>query len=112
MKIHYSVVIQMRGTYTVDDPVMELASHCLRFSKHDVEEVEVHNAKIIFTSSLKPSEMKMRILRLLTECRSIYYIDTIYRFEHEMIPDRFVVWQGGKIKEYTGKITFVEDDEA
>jgi len=110
MKVYYSMVIQMRGTYAVDDPTMELAARYLRFGKHDVEEVEVHNAQIIFTSSIKPSEMKERILRLLVECRTIYYIDVVYRFEHEMIPDRFVVWQGGKIKDYTGKVTFVEDD--
>ena len=110
MKVYYSMAIQMRGTYTVDDPTIELAAHHLRFSKRDIEEVEVHSAQVIFSSSIKPSEMKERILHMLAECRTIYYIDVIYRFEHEMIPDRFVIWQGGKIKEYTGKVTFVEDD--
>ena len=112
MQVFYKVVIQMRGTYETDGHTMELAAHHLGFSKRNIDEQEIHNATIFFYSNfIKPTEMRDRVLRLLAECRYIYYVDVVYRFEHELVPDRFVVWQGGKIKEYTGKITFVEDGE-
>jgi len=39
----------------------------------------------------------------------LHYIDVIYRFEHEMTPDRFVVWSSGHEEEYHGEVIFVED---
>lgn len=112
MQVFYKVVIQMRGTYATDGHTMELAAHHLGFSKRNIDEQEIHNATIFFYSNfIKPTEMRERVLRLLAECRYIYYVDVVYRFEHEIVPDRFVVWQGGKIKEYTGNVTFVEDDD-
>jgi len=111
MNVYYNITIQMRGTYPTDDKTMERSAHHLGFTKNNIDEQEVHNAKVWFYSAVKPSEMKERVLRLLAECNRIYYVDVTYRFEHEMIPDRFVVWQGGKIKDYTGQVMFVEDDD-
>lgn len=109
MKAFYNVTIQMRGTYEAE-AVMEKASHFLHFGKRDIEECNTHNVNIMYSSDVKPTEMRDRVRWLLTDAPTIHYVDVIYRFEYEMVPDRFVIWQDGSIKEYTGHVEFREDD--
>ena len=109
MKIFYSVEIQMKGTYEVTDAVLETASHLLGFGKSDIEDQEVHCVTATFSSDVPPTKMHDYVRSLLTALPEIYYIDTIYRFEYEMTPDRFVIWWDGRTQEYTGKVHFTED---
>jgi hypothetical protein len=111
MKAYYSIDVQMRGTYEADDNLLAQVCEHLGCAKECIEEEEVHSAKLCFMSYDVQSEMRSKVLRLLTDLPRIYYVDVVYIYEYETIPDRFVIWQGGKVKEYTGKVIFVEDDD-
>ena len=110
MKCFYNIEIQMKGTYEVTDAVLETASHLLGFSKGDIEDKEVHYLTVTFNTDIVPSTMRDYVRSLLTAIPEIYFIDTIYRFDYEMTPDRFVIWWDGRTQEYTGKIHFTEDN--
>lgn len=109
MRVYYNAEIRMDAEHTVTDGVMEKFSHHLDFNKTDVDEREETFASALFVSNIRPTEMRGRVRALLAECPGIYHADVMYRFETEMVPDRFVAWQGGKMQEYTGYIEFRED---
>lgn len=109
MKVYYNIEIQMRGTYEVEDKILESASHLLGFTKRDIDEHEIHNVCAMFVSDLPPTEMRDRVAKFLVANDAVHYVDVIYRFEYAMVPDRFVRWRDGRIQEYTGYINFRED---
>ena len=109
MKVYYNAEICTGAEYTVTDWAMEVFSHHLGFAKTDVDEHEERFATALFVSNVLPTEMRDRARALLKECPGIHYIDVMYRFETEMVPDRFVIWSDGRIQEYTGHIEFTED---
>lgn len=109
MSVYYNVKIQMYGTYEVESGLLDAASRAMGFLEEDVEETELHNASICFTSDAKPSKMKERVHAFLAKNVPVHYVDVIYRYEYEMVPDRFVVWQDGREKDYTGYVEFRED---
>lgn len=109
MKLYYNIEIQMSGTNEMTDAVLEHAAHLFGFLKKDVEDAETYNASVMFTSDIKPSDMRERVRNLLVAVPTIHYVDVIYRFEYAMVPDRFVIWSDGRTQEYTGYINFRED---
>lgn len=109
MKVFYNMVFQMAGTYEPDNALMESAAHYIGFTKKDIEEVEPHSMTVMFSSSVRPWDMRYHVRLFLMNNPTVHYVDTIYRFEYAMIPDRFVIWKDGSTKEYTGKIHFEED---
>ena len=117
MKVHYNIEIQMAANSEITDEVMETASRAFGFLKTDVDELESYRVTALFTSDIKPSDMKERARKFLVMCsgrsylKPAYYVDVMYRFEYENIPDRFVIWNDGRVQEYTGHIVFTEDGE-
>ena len=109
MKVYYNVLLQMFGTYEIEDRILEEAARQLGFNRNDIEEIDTHCASIMFVSTVKPTEMRDRIGSLLVNNQPIYYADVMYRFEQAMVPDRFVRWRDGRYKEFTGSITWIED---
>ena len=99
----------MRGTYEVEEAVLESASRIFGFSKKDIEESETHSVSVLFVSGVSPTEMRKRVSQFLISNKAVYYVDVMYRFEYAMVPDRFVRWHDGRTSEYTGYISFRED---
>ena len=110
MKVFYSIEIQMCAGHEVTDDLMEVASYAFQFLKKDVDEKELYRVTALFSNEIKPTEMRERARRFLHLHKDVYYVDVIYRFEHEMVPDRFVRWQNGDIQEYTGHVEFREEN--
>ena len=109
MKVFYNAEIQMLDGFKPDAFVMEPASSLMNFLKKDVDELDDTHASILFDNHIMPTEMKSRVRNLLTTCPTIHYVDVMYRFEFENVPDRFVIWSDGKSQDYTGHIVFTED---
>ena len=110
MYTYYNVEIQMSGTHETSEQFIKQIAIDLGAKPSDVDEIDTYHATLSFKSNLKPSEIKQRVQSVLAMYRmTLHYIDVIYRFEHEMTPDRFVVWSSGHEEEYHGEVIFVED---
>lgn len=109
MKVWYNVEVQMLGecerTYDLDEAI----GKALGFEEDDIDEREIYRLTALSVSNTKPTEMRERVTDVLRDHPEIFYIDVIYRYDSENVPDRFVIWQDGKRQEYTGKIIFEED---
>lgn len=111
MKIFYNVEIQTLGENCIDNSVMEDASRLLRFNKRDIEDEDEYCVRLVYTNSdLSVTEMRERVRALLRLCHSVNYVDVVYRYEGENVPDRFVCWYDGHEQDYTGHIVFTEDE--
>ena len=106
MKVFYWVSILTK--FGADkNKVLECASKHMQFEKKDVDEdEETYAVAASFNSMIKPTEMRDRVRSLLRDDSDIHCVDVIYRFEHEMIPDRFVIWDSGRQAEYRGEVVF------
>lgn len=109
MKIYYNVEIQTAGNKKITAGIIDLFEDFLGISDRDLDEREEHRAVFFFGSDMKPSEVKAIVRTILQQTSSIHYVDIIYRFEHEMTPDRVVLWADGHTQEYTGHVVFEED---
>ena len=109
MKVWYNVEIQMLGENERYPALDEEIGNALDFVGHDIDERELYSLTALYTSTRKPTEMRKRIRDFLDGHPEIYYIDVIYRWDSENVPDRFVIWQDGRTQEYTGEIVFKED---
>ena len=109
MKIYYNVEIQTAGNKKITAGIIGLFEDFLGISDRDLDEREEHRAVFFFGSDMKPSEVKAIVRTILQQTSSIHYVDIIYRFEHEMTPDRVVLWADGHMQEYTGHVVFEED---
>lgn len=109
MKIWYNVEVQMLGecerTYDLDEAI----GKALGFEEDDIDEREIYRLTALFVSYMKPTEMRERVTEVLRNHPEVFYIDVIYRYNGENVPDRFVIWQDGRKQEYTGRIIFEED---
>lgn len=109
MKIWYNVEVQMLGecerTYDLDEAI----GKALGFEEDDIDEREIYRLTALFVSNMKPTEMCERVTEVLRNHPEVFYIDVIYRYDAENVPDRFVIWQDGRKQEYTGRIIFEED---
>ena len=110
MKVYYSTEIQMGGTYEVENKIMESAASIIGFSKADIEEQETHCVSVIHCNEIKPSDMKDRVRKFLVANPAVHYVDVMYRFEYAMVPYRFVIWSDGRERDYTGFVSFREDN--
>lgn len=109
MKVWYNVEVQMLGecerTYDLDEAI----GKALGFEEDDIDEREIYRVTSLFNSNICPTAMRDRVTNVLRDHPEIFYIDVIYRFDAENVPDRFVIWQDGRKQEYTGRIIFEED---
>ena len=109
MKVWYNVEVQMLGecerTYDLDEAI----GKALGFEEDDIDERELYMLTAMFNSNRCPTAMRDHVTKVLRDHPEIFYIDVIYRFDAENVPDRFVIWQDGRKQEYTGRIIFEED---
>ena len=110
MDVYYNVEIQMSGTNEVTEELLTKIEQFLGADSTDVDECETYRAVLFFKSPVKTLDMFKRLRELMYEAKDVvHYIDVIYRWETEMYCDRFVIWDDGNEKEYTGDIIFTED---
>ena len=109
MKVWYNVEIQMLGENEMTDKLTDDIIFNLGCRYSDIDEREIYNMTTLFNSNMEPSEMRKYVTDLLHEYPQIFYIDVIYRYDSENVPDRFVIWGNGRVQEYTGHIVFEED---
>ena len=96
MNTYYNVEIQTEGKKKITAGILVLFEDYLGLTDMDLDEREDHRATFFFVSDMKASEVQNRVR-------------TIYRYEYEMTPDRFVCWNDGHTQEYTGHVFFEED---
>lgn len=105
---YYNIEVQMLGEnercYDLDEEI----GWELGFAEDDIDERELYRLTALFTSETNPGKMKLDAIGILQSHPEIFYIDVMFRNEHENVPDRFVVWQDGRIRDYKGKIYFEE----
>ena len=110
MKVYYNVEIQMEGFNHVNKDLLSRIIHDLGAGDSDVDECEDFRATLFFKTETKPTEMRNKIRKIIQSFEDkVHYIDVIYRFEAEMIPDRFVFWANGREQEYIGEVIFTEE---
>lgn len=109
MKAYYNAEIQMDADHRVSAGLITDCALLLGAGPEDAEDREDHRVSFFFVSDKKPSEIRKQIRKMLNDNMGIHYVDVIYRFEHEMNPDRFVLWSDGHDQEYTGHVVFTED---
>ena len=110
MKVFYSIEIQTNYPQEINEEIVQSAMKHLGFEREDYEDEETYSASYIFAAMTKPSEMEERAKRFMQETPGVHYVDIAYRYEYAMVPDRFVIWDDGKIQHYTGYITYREDE--
>ena len=110
MKVFYSISIWMDESSEMTGEILESASRIIGFGKPDIDDARENCLTATFSSNVKPTDMRSRAKSLLAEFPDINFVDVIYRFEYEMVPDRFVAWFDGKMTEFTGHITFEKEN--
>ena len=110
MRVWYTVEIQMswgnERNYDLDMAV----GQAMGFIEDDIDERETYRMTAIFPSEeILPMQMRGIVRKVLRDNPTIFYIDVVYRWETENIPDRFVIWHDGHAQEYIGRIVFEED---
>lgn len=109
MKIWYNVEVQMLGENERYPELDAEIGEALGFSERDIDEREIYRLMAMFTSDTTSTDMRRRVTDVLRDHPEIFYIDVIYRYDSENVPDRFVIWGDGRAQEYTGHIVFEED---
>lgn len=110
MNLYYNMEIQMKHPNEVTDDVIEKIAQILGVGATEVDERETYTAVFFFKSEIPPSQMFIKVRDILFfQFHTIYYIDVMYRWETEMNADRYVCWEDGREKHYTGRIVFEED---
>jgi len=110
MKLVYNVEIQMSGTHTTTNHMVEQIAIDLGTDAKAIDEMEMYSATLFFESELQPSEIRERIRVIMAMYNmTFHYIDVVYRYDTEINADRFVVFSDGAEKEYTGRMTYEED---
>jgi len=109
MKVWYSIEAQMYADKERNYDLDEAIGSALGFVEEDIDERETYNLTALFSIEKSPSEMRNDVRKVLDEHPEIYYIDVMYRYDCENVPDRFVAWKDGTVKEYIGRIIFEEE---
>lgn len=109
MKVWYNVEVQMLGENEMTDKLADDIIFNLGCRYSDIDEHEIYNMTALFNSNRCPTAMRDHVTSVLREHPEIFYIDVIYRYDSENVPDRFVIWGDGRVQEYTGHIVFEED---
>lgn len=108
--VWYKVEFLMMNGVERDCDLDEYVGYAMGFSEDEIDEREPHRLTAFFRrDDTTPTEMREIVSRVLREHPEIYYIDVIYRFDAENVPDRFVIWNDGEKQEYIGKVVFEED---
>lgn len=110
MKLVYNVEIQMSGTHTTTEHLINQIAIDLGADEKAVDELETYRAVLFFDSEIQPSEIRERVRAILAMYNmTLHYIDVVYRYDAEINADRFVVWADGHETDYTGHMTYEED---
>ncbi len=109
MKVWYNVEIQMLGENERTNNLDKEVGRELGFNEEDIDERELYRLTAMFNSNRYPTAMLEHVTKVLRDHPEIFYIDVIYRYDSENVPDRFVIWGDGRKQEYTGHIVFEED---
>lgn len=78
---------------------------------HDVEEETSTSIRVLFHSSVQPTEMKKNLAEAMRLYPGMVYADVLYRYPDEMFHDRFTVWADGTAQEYRTHSVYEEDGE-
>ena len=108
MTIWYNVEVQMACENERNYDLDEELGWELGFAEADVDEREPYRMTAIYTSEVTPDKIKLDVIKLLHRHPEIYYFDVMFRYDSENVPDRFVVWQDGRVQNYRGRIVFEE----
>ena len=108
----YRVTIQTKSAeWNPEGAWILLKPYVLPHYGEDIEEETDTTYRVLFTSSLGPSEVKKNIAQALTIYGVAHYVDVLYRFPNEMFHDRFTVWEDGTAQEYITHSVYTEDGE-
>lgn len=77
----------------------------------DIEDETETSIRVLFHSSVQPSEMKKNLAEAMKTFPGMVYADVLYRYPDEMFHDRFVVWADGTAQEYRTRNIYEEDGE-
>lgn len=77
----------------------------------DIEDETDTSIRVLFRSTIQPSEMKKNLAEAMRVYPGMHYADILYRYPDEMFHDRFVVWADGTAQEYTTHSVYEEDGE-
>ena len=107
----YRVTIQTADDYSAESCWLLLKPYMIPKYGADVEDDDDRSYRVLFHSSLLPSEMKKNLAEALRIYPGILWVDVLYRFPEEMYHDRFTVFPDSTAQEYTAYVTYVEDGE-
>ena len=108
MKIFYNVDVQMMADHDMTDELVQELEQALGFTDTEIDEREEYMLVAIFNSETDPIGMRSAIQALLDAHHEIFYFDVIYRYEGEMITERFVLRNDGTSQNYVGRTVFEE----
>ena len=78
---------------------------------YDIEDEDNTSIRVLFRSSVQPTEMKKNLVEAMKLYPGMVYADVLYRYPDEMFHDRFVVWPDGTAQEYRTRSVYEEDGE-
>ena len=111
MKTWYNIEVQMLAQCERNYELDQQIGSALGFSEEDIDEREPHKLTVTIDSDVEPITMEHNIWRLLADNYGVYYIDVLYRSEVEELPQRFTVWDSGRIQHYRTHVIYEEVEE-
>lgn len=108
MNYGYNVEIQMLGECERTPELDAQIGKALGFNDTDIDEIEPYKLVALFSSKTVPLEMRELIRDVLDVHPNIFYIDVVYYHGISMLPERFVIWQGGREQNYRTRVTYEE----
>ena len=115
----YTVDVQTADDNRMTDLLADAVCDGLDFYREDIDERNEYNLIATFVSDITPETMRLSVSRFMQKHPELFYIDVCYRrLGNHMggrmpdlykAPDRFVIWDDGRVHEYKGHIVYVEE---